>query len=89
MQRFNDRLLATVDYLTGRLGPVNAILDSVMTRLVPNATALASYCPSYCGDTCDGVCDGGAQQYRSVICSYDMTGCDRGETWTNLIGCGC
>lgn len=88
MQNFNDRLLGAVDHVVGKLSPLTALLDEVVARIAPQATAMAQYCPAFCGYECSGIC-GSDQQYQSEVCSYNYTGCDRGETWTNLLGCDC
>ncbi len=87
MQNFSERLLFMVDRVTGKLGFLTTLLDSTVTRLAPQATAMAQYCPQLCHYECSGVCQYG--QYEFEICSYDYTGCQRGETWSNLLGCDC
>lgn len=88
MQNFNDRLLFIVDRVVGKLGLVPALLDRVMTRLVPQATAMALCCPYFCGYTCNGVCGTGHSLYEFAICSTDQYRC-YSNTWTCLIQCGC
>lgn len=87
MQNFNDRLLFIVDHVVGKLGLVTTLLDRVMTSMIPQATAMAQSCPSFCGYECTGVCQYG--QYEYEVCSFSQTGCQRGETWTNFLGCDC
>jgi len=87
MQNFNDRLLFMVDRVIGKLSLMTTLLDRVVTRMVPQATAMAQYCPQLCGYECSGICQGG--KYEFEVCSYDYTGCQHGETWTNLLGCDC
>lgn len=87
MQNFNDRLLFMIDRVAGKLGLVTTLLDRVVARIVPQATAMAQSCPTFCGYECSGVCQYG--QYEFEVCSFSYTGCQRGETWTNFLGCDC
>jgi hypothetical protein len=90
MQNFNDRLLFIVDHVVGKLGLVSAFLDRVVMRMVPQATAMAQGCPTFCGYTeCSGVCGGGSSKYLFDVCSESEIGCERGFTWTVLVGCDC
>jgi hypothetical protein len=89
MQNFDDRLLLMVDRVTGKFNLMGTLLDRVLTRIAPQATAMAQSCPSLCYVECSGVCGGGDAQYAFNICSYDYTGCSRGETWSNYLGCDC
>jgi hypothetical protein len=88
MQNFNDRLLFMADRVTGKLGLVTTLLDRVVTRLVPQATAMAQNCPFECGTECSGVCNG-ESRYLFDVCSNSEIGCERGNTWLSLVGCDC
>jgi hypothetical protein len=89
MQNFNDRLLFMVDRITGKLSLMTTLLDRAMTRIVPQATAMAQSCPSLCYVECDGVCGTGHSKYAFDVCSFSYIGCQRGETWKNFVGCDC
>jgi hypothetical protein len=74
MDTISNDLLSVVNRLCTRLGPVTALLDVIVKRIAPNATAHAA-CPHFfystpCSSpTCGAICRGGADymqwQYRS------------------------
>lgn len=55
MTTFSDSLLDVVGHLSERLGPITTLVDGIVGRIAPKATAQA--CSSHnCGITCGGCC---------------------------------
>lgn len=56
MNRLFDALLATTDRNVSKVGPVNKLVDAVMSRIAPVKPAAAACgsqrCGSYCGSNC-------------------------------------
>ena len=72
MNFLSNNLLSGVDHLSGRLGPITVLIDSMVNRIVPKATAQAScpgpgYCYTACSTTCCANCSG---DYRSIVYAY-------------------
>lgn len=58
MNTLRNSLLNVVDRSVTRLGPLNKLVDAMVSRIAPTAIAAAScgqasiFCYSYCGDGC-------------------------------------
>ncbi len=52
MSAHSNMLLTSIDRFSQHLGPVNMLIDSVMERVVPKATARACHTGSICSSQC-------------------------------------
>ena len=78
MQSFNDVLLSKFDNAVRQLGPVNTLIDKVVSRIAP--TVVAKACgegSQYCGTRCNP---------RSWECNYAGSWCYR--IYAAQGGCG-
>lgn len=70
MNILSNDLLSVVDRLSGRLGPVSTLIDAIVNRVAPKATAQAS-CPPpntyVCGYQCGACCRNCSGDYSSWI----------------------
>jgi hypothetical protein len=93
MNPFSDTLFPVVDRLSGRLGPITALIDAIVDRIAPKAIAQAS-CPpagTYlcflggCGSCCAN-CSGDAKNW--VRYYYAQTpGCEELFWCSNCVYC--
>jgi len=69
LQTFSDGLLSVVDRFSRQLGPIATLIDTIVDRVAPKATAQATcpppgYCYIACSPTCCANCGGDAKHYK-------------------------
>jgi hypothetical protein len=90
-----DTLLSQVDHLTGRLGPLTTLLDTLVSRIAPTTTAKACGGNVFCHRACGGYGACCTQYPATCAASYNVYAdngpdCYTGLHWTEcFIGCGC
>lgn len=78
-----DKTLSAIDRFTERIGPLSFLVDAVVKRVVPRATALAANCPPLgyvvCGYSCvkDGNCglEGGCATMWTYVSNGTSCNC--------------
>lgn len=76
MRTFTDSLLSAADRLSGRLGPLATLIDAIVDRIAPKATALAGIdcggprCTSICCANCGGDAKHLQVQYYGTRCQF-------------------
>lgn len=88
-----DKLLATTEDLTGHLGPLTALIDTLVSRIAPSTTARACGGNFFCHTGCcrAGVCCIHDPNCTATCNFYANTpfDCENGNEIACLAGCGC
>lgn len=90
MKHLTDSTLSVIDRATAKLGPLNALLDKLVERVIPTTTAAACsgvFCGLWC-DTADE-CAGYLKFYGHYRYATSTYNCNHGIYSCKALFCGC
>jgi len=88
MRTFTDTVLSVTDTISGKLGFVTTLIETVVERIAPQTTAQAcSGLP--CVDYCQGVCNHFGERYHTTYYATTVANCNSGHYNCNTSTCSC
>ena len=91
MATLTDKLLSMVDHLTRQGGPLNVLIDTLVSRIAPATTAQACGGNFFCGTTCGFAsnCFSTADDGTFALYAATPPQCDVGPYTRCFAHCGC
>jgi hypothetical protein len=88
MRTFTDTILSVTDTMSRKLGFVTTLIETVVVRIAPQATAQA--CSGYpCINYCQAVCNHFGEKYSTTYYAPTVAYCEQGIYSCYTSTCSC